>query len=272
MSARLRLVTFDILRTLDIPGARFVKPEHWFRYKDDIRAADWILFPEYWQVNSLVYGWKKRIFPSISAYHTGHDKVQMARALEAICPAHVPFTRILPATDSGIAQALDEFSFPLVAKEVRNAMGLGVYLIENRRDLLRYAADNSAMYLQEYLTIERDLRVVLVGDRVASAYWRRAAGDFRHNVARGGEVCFAGVPDTPQALVVDIAGQLGVDHAGFDLAEVDGHWYVLEFNVRFGTQALNSRGIRLGPLIEEYLYRQGGPPGEPGVPRLPEAV
>lgn len=273
MSARLSLVTFDVLRTLDIPGIHFIKPEHWFRHKDAIRAADWVLFPEYWQVNPLVYGWKKRIFPSVSSYHIGHDKVEMTRAFQAVCPAHLPHTRILPATESGVAEVLDEFAFPLVAKEIRNAMGRGVHLIENRRELMSYAERNPEMYIQEYLPIDRDLRVVYIGQRVAGAYWRRAAdGRFHNNVARGGRISFAGVPDAAPALVEDIARQLNIDHAGFDLARVDDHWYVLEFNVRFGTRALNARGIRAGPVILDYLQRQSWPPGEPGHPRLPEAV
>ncbi len=214
----MKLVTFDILRTLDIPRVEFIKPEHWFRHKDTVHGADWVLFPEYWQVNPLVYGWKKRIFPSISTYHIGHDKVEMTRAFEAVCPSHLPHTRILPATDSGIDQALEAFSFPLVGKEIRNAMGLGVHLLETRRDLLRYAARNPEMYLQEYLPIDRDLRVVIVGERVVTAYWRRAPAGFRHNVARGGEVSFSDVPDEAVGLVEDIARRLGIDHAGFDLA------------------------------------------------------
>jgi ribosomal protein S6--L-glutamate ligase len=264
----LRLVSFDALRTLDIPRARYLKPEEWFRHKELVQSADWVLFPEYWQVNPLVYAWKKRIFPSIGSYHIGHDKVEMTRAFEAVCPGHLPTTRILPATDSGIAQVLDEFTFPLVAKEIRNAMGRGVHLIEDRRGLHCYAEQNPVMYIQEYLPISRDLRVVHVGGRTVCAYWREAApGRFHTNVAQGGRVCFDGVPHAPVTLVENIAAQLGIDHAGFDLAAVDDRWYLLEFNVRFGTQALNSRGVRLGPIIMEYLQRLSFPPrdGVPGV-------
>ena len=269
----LELITFDPLRTLDIPGARYLKPEAWFRHKDLVHAAHWVLFPEYWQVNPLVYAWKKRIFPSVSSYHIGHDKVEMTRGLEAVCPAHLPMTRILPATDGGIAQVLDEFSFPMVAKEVRSSMGIGVSLIEDRRSLLRHAERHPVLYIQEYLPITRDLRVVYVGDQVVTAYWREAPpGRFHTNVAQGGAVHFDNVPPEPIAIVENAARQLGIDHAGFDLAQVDGHWYILEFNVRFGTQALNSRGIRLGPVIVDYLQRHSAPPNEPGFPRLPEAV
>ncbi len=260
----MRLVSFDALRTLGLPGVYPLKATDWFRCRDDILAADWLLFPEYWQVNALVYAWKQRIFPSISSYHLGHDKIQMTRAFESLCPHHVPFTLILPATEAGMTEALDTLGFPFVAKEVRSSMGQGVYLIESRADFHRYAAANDILYLQEYLPIQRDLRVVWVGDQVVGAYWREAPeGGFHNNVSRGGRVSFEAVPVSAIELVQQVASALGVNHAGFDVAVVDGHSYLLEFNLRFGTQALNAQGIQLAPFMLDYLARQFTPPQEP---------
>ena len=267
----MRLVSFEALRTLAIPGVLPLKATEWFRRRDDILAADWLLYPEYWQVNALVYAWKKRIFPSINSYHLGHDKIQMTRAFEALCPRNVPLTLILPATDNGVTEVLDTLSFPFVAKEARSSMGQGVHLVTSVAEMRRYAAANEVLYVQEYLPIRRDLRVVWVGDRVVGAYWREAPdGGFHHNVARGGRVSFDDIPSAALELVQQVAPSLGIDHAGFDVALVDGHCYLLEFNLRFGTEALNVRGIRLAPVILDYLERQGTPPLEPDCP-LPRA-
>ena len=250
----MRLISFDTLRTLDIPGVVNVKPADWLRRKDEIIAADVVLFPEYWQVNALIYAWKMSIFPSINSYHLGHDKIEMTRAFEALCPEHVPFTRILPSTPAALEQVLDEFSFPFVAKVVRSSMGQGVTLIESRAALHAYAQANDVLYIQERLPIHRDVRVVVIGGKAVTAYWREAQdGRFHNNVAQGGAVSFEQIPDGAIHLAERVATQLGVDHAGFDIAEVDGHFYLFEFNVRFGTDALNARGLRLGPLIVEYL-------------------
>ena len=108
----MRLITFDALRCLDIPGSRYIKPELMFRHKDEIEQADWILFPEYWQVNALVYGLQKRIFPSLATYHLGHDKIEMTRAFWAVCPEHIPQTMILPPTPGSIEQVLDQPGIP----------------------------------------------------------------------------------------------------------------------------------------------------------------
>lgn len=251
-----RLVSFDPLRTLNIPGVISLKPELWLSQQDVIKAADWILFPEYWQVNALVYGWKKKIFPSISSFHLGHDKVEMTRVFQAICPENTPFTQILAHTETAVERVLDRFCFPFVAKEVRNSMGQGVFLIENLKDFMDYAKSNSVLYVQEYLPISRDLRLVLVGAKVVAGYWRKAApGQFHNNVSRGGSVSFDDIADGAVQLVESFAQQTGINHAGFDVAEVDGHFYFLEFNIRFGTRALIDRGIRLSQYIESYLNK-----------------
>jgi len=252
-----QLVSFDPLRVWDIPGVRHVKPEAWSRQMETIRGADWLLFPEYWQLGVLAYGLRKRIFPSLSSYHLGYSKDEMTYAFQAVCPEHTPYTRILPNTDSAFEQILDEFTFPLVAKEVRNAEGRGVFLVENRRDLADYKSRNSMLYVQELLPIDRDVRVVVVGREVVTAYWRIAPPDgFHNNVAQGGEVSFDAVPGEVISLAQRVAIELDIDYAGFDVALVDGYPYLLEFNMRFGNDALRRQGIRLGPRILAYLQQQ----------------
>jgi ribosomal protein S6--L-glutamate ligase len=251
---RVKLVSFNAFRTLDIPAARYIKPELLFGQLDAVREADWILFPEYWQVNALVYGLKKRIFPSAASYHLGHDKVEMTRAFWSVCPENVPLTEICASTEANIDRILEWYGFPFVAKEVRSSMGAGVHLIENRAQLFDYAGRNDVLYIQEYLDIRRDMRIVYVGDRVVDAYWRVAEpGGFHNNVARGGQIVREPVPEEALALVGRVAQSLGVDHAGFDVAVAGGKFYLLEFNVLFGNQGLGEAGRRLGERILKYL-------------------
>ena len=253
----MRLLSFDVLRTLEFPGITHLKPEAWLGERARVMQADWLLYPQYWQVNALVYGWRRRIFPSISSYHLGHDKVEMTRVFEALAPAHTPHTLILPATPAALEQVLDTFPFPFVGKSIRSAMGEGVYRIDDRAGFLRYARDHPVLYVQELLPIERDLRVVWVGDSVLTAYWRQAPpGQFHNNVARGGRICFDDPPAEAVALVARVAAALHIDHAGFDVAVVDGHCYLLEFNVLFGTQALRQRGVAVVPAVLRYLAQQ----------------
>jgi len=259
----MRLVSFDVLHSLGISGVRYLKPAHYFRDLADVREADWILFPEYWQVNSLIYGLGKRIFPSPASYHLGHDKIEQTRALLTVAPEHVPETVILPPTAAAVDEILARFSFPFVAKQVRSSRGDGVYLIESFVDLRRYLDAAEAVYIQEYLPIHRDLRVVWLGRKVLTAYWRESGDGFRFNVARGGVINFDAVPEAALALVERVATSLGIDHAGFDVACVGSHYYILEFNILFGLEALNRQGIRCGEAILRYLEEQHDDPGKP---------
>lgn len=258
----MNLVSFNAYRSLGIPGVRYIKPEHLFREQERVRLADWVLFPETWQVNSLVYGLGARLFPALPGYHLGYDKIEMTRAFWTVCPTHVPETLILPPTPSSLEHAEACLGYPMVGKQPRNARGQGVYLLESRAELQAFAEREDRLYLQEYLPIDRDLRVVWLGDRVVTAYWRHGAeGSFHNNVARGGRVVFGPVPAEALQLVAQIASALGLDHAGFDLAQVQGHWYVLEFNLLFGNEALREAGVHLGPLIHRWLLRCGDDDG-----------
>lgn len=254
----MNIVSFDPFRTLDMPGVRPLAPKSFFQNLDTIREADWIVFPEYWQVNILTYVLQQRIFPNMATYHLGHDKVQMTRALMAVAPQHVPETYILSNSEDNQHKVVsDLFSFPFVAKDVKNSGGSGVFLIKDRKTWETYCADHPILYVQEYLPITRDMRIVVIGRKVVAGYWREQEnGRFRTNVAQGGIVSHEPVPLQALALVEWVAQQMDINHAGFDVALVDDHYYFFEFNRLFGNQGLRERGIQPSQLIYEYLLEE----------------
>lgn len=258
-------ITFNPFRTIGIPGVIYIKPEHMFREIETIRKADWILFPEYWQVPTLVYGLKKRIFPNIETIQLGYSKIDMTRALWAVCPEHVPYTEITGNTPERSIDILDAFDFPFVAKESRSSMGNGVFLINSKRDFIKYAEKNDVLYVQEYLQVDRDLRISVVGNKVIGAYWRIGGQDFHNNVAKGSLISFDNIPEAAIQLVKKVAKELNINHAGFDLMYVDGRFYFLEFNVLFGNQAFRQIGLSVEDEILEYLQIHQ-PPRSPVTP------
>lgn len=274
----MQLISFDPFRTLGFPDTRVLKPEHFFRHQDDLRQADWVLYPGYWQLNALLYGLKCRIFPSEASYRIGHDKVEMTRAFEVVAPAHTPLTLIEPNGPIQQEQLWDLMTLPFVAKHPKASMGEGVFLIQDRADWQRYCASAEVLYVQEYLPIDRDIRIVIVGDKVVSAYWRRQADQgFYNNVARGGWVSYDAVPPEAVELALQVARDLDVNHAGFDIAWVGGHPYLLEFNRLFGNQGL-AGGSELKDAILSYLCSQqprdpsGPAPAPTPLLPLPKAV
>lgn len=269
----MKLVSFDIFRTLGFPNTTVIKAEHIARHKTLLQEADWVLYPEYWQLNGLLYGLKCRIFPSEASYRIGHDKIEMTRAFELIAPANTPLTLIHGNTPEYRDLIWDTLPAPFVAKLPRASMGEGVWLIETREDWQRYCDRTPTLYAQEYLPIDRDVRVVVVGDKVVTAYWRlQSAQGFYNNVAKGGTVDLSPVPEAALTLALSLAHALEVDHAGFDIAMVGGHPYVLEFNRLFGNQGLG-KGSELRDAILEYLIKRSKPEGpERPAPVLPVAV
>lgn len=261
-----KLLTFNPFRTLGMPGISYVKPDHMFNKIDEIRASDVLLFPEKWQVNSLVYGLNKKIFPSIQSIQLGFDKIEMTRAFWSIKPDLMPYTEIAGSSKATVERILDTFPFPFVAKEVRSSMGKGVFLIRSREDFLAYAEQNDVLYVQEYLPIEKDLRVVYVGNTVVSAYWRIGGDSFHNNVAQGGKLSFHNIPEEALQLVDKTAKALGIDHAGFDVVFANGKYYFLEFNCLFGNQALVQQGIQIEKMIFNYLQEQFPPLVPPTTP------
>ncbi len=62
-------------------------------------------------------------------------------------------------------------------------------MIENRADWNRYLATSDVIQAQEYLPIDRDPRILWIGDSVFDGYWGIQSPDgFDNNVARGGQV------------------------------------------------------------------------------------
>ncbi len=264
----MQLVSFDVFRTIGFDNTLQLKPAHFFAHKAELQAADWVLFPEYWQINALIYGLKCRIFPSPASYLIGHNKIEMTRAFEAVAPEHLPTTHIAPNNPSDVERLWQLMDTPFVAKLPKASMGEGVWLIENRRDWLDYSARTDALYVQEHLPIDRDIRVVIVGNKVIAAYWRcQSDRSFHNNVARGGRVEFSAVPQAAIDLAVRVARALEIDHAGFDVAMVGGHPYLLEFNRLFGNQGIPGGGDVLRNAILTHLRTSSNPPVDPDKPR-----
>ncbi len=140
--------------------------------------------------------------------------------------------------------------YPFVLKGAHGGGGSRVWLIEDEwalkaklQTLLQYELHGRCGFvIQEFLAgLERDLRVVVIGDRLVS-YWRTSR-NFRHNVARGGEIDAESDQDLQEAgrkIVKRFCLQTGVNLAAFDLVFPAGDTgpLFLEINYTFGRTGL----------------------------------
>jgi ribosomal protein S6--L-glutamate ligase len=221
---------------------------------DLIRQADTIYYPTAFYAD-LFNAIGKKTFPSYHTYKCIQDKIKQTALFNLAAIPH-PRTRVFYGKTQK-KTITDHFQFPFIAKIARgSAMGRGVYLIRNRESLEDYIAGNRVAYIQDYLPIDRDMRVVVIGRRIVHAYWRIAPeNDFRCNVAIGAQISLEPVPDGALKLALHTAQACGWDDVGIDICRWDGAFYVLEGNMKYGREGFRKAGIDYTGLMEMMIDR-----------------
>jgi ribosomal protein S6--L-glutamate ligase len=192
-------------------------------------------------------------FPGHHDYACAQDKIRQTALFQMAGIPH-PATHVFYGKRQH-EKILSRFSLPLIAKVARgSAMGRGVHLIENAADLAVFCRDHHAAYIQEYIPVDRDIRVVVIGGRVVHAYWRHApAGDFRSNVAVGGRIVLDPVPEAALSLAVRTAGTCRWDDVGIDIISHNGSLFVIEGNMKYGREGFRQAGMDYSRMMEELI-------------------
>jgi ribosomal protein S6--L-glutamate ligase len=198
----------------------------------------------------------KKTFPSYHTYKYAQDKIKQT-ALFNLTGIQHPRTHVFYG-ERQKSRIMEMFNFPFIAKIARgSALGQGVFLIRSHSDLMRYYLMPGPAYIQEYLPIERDIRVVVVGQKAVHAYWRiPARGDHRANLGAGAIVDISAVPDQAIDLAVETARRCRWDDVGIDICRYKERYYVLEGNMKYGTLGFQQAGIDYEQLMAD-LIRQG---------------
>lgn len=243
-----RLARFPWITTLGLhPNLDDYPPEHLAL----IHRAQTIYYPTN-AFAEMFHGQGKRIFPSLESHLYDGDKIKQTTLFKLLSLPH-PRTRVFYGRQR--LEILEHFSYPFVAKKARgSARGQGVYLIQGPEDLAAYLERHQPAYIQEYLPIKGDVRVVVIGFEPVCAYWRLPPpGDFRSNVARGARVEFGGVPRAAVELAVEAARLANLDEVGLDVAMHQGRPYLLEFNVKYGHEGPRQAGLDVAELVAKKI-------------------
>lgn len=195
----------------------------------------------------------KRTFPTYHTYKFTQDKIKQSSLFRLLNIPH-PKTRVFYGNRQK-THILDHFQFPFIGKIPRgSALGRGVCLISSEQELADYVSLTHVAYIQEYLEIDRDLRVVVMGSRVIHAYWRIAPEkDFRTNIAQGGEISLDNIPEEALDLALDTAKECRFDDVGLDICFARGRYWVLEANMKYGKEGFRKAKIDYYQLIEEMI-------------------
>lgn len=195
----------------------------------------------------------KETFPSFHTYKFAQDKIKQTAMFNMLGIPH-PKTKIFYGKQQK-QTILDFFEFPFIAKKARgSAKGVGVHLIQNTEDLSRYLKNKEPAYIQEYLPIDRDMRIIIIGKTIRLAYWRIAGPDnFKTNLSQGGTAGFDPLPPKALDLALETASKCGWDDVGIDIIEHDNDFYVLEGNMKYGTKGFCSAGINYKEMLANLI-------------------
>ena len=223
-----------------------------------IKNASAIILPQtvememYWLCTELC----PQVFPNYDLRFQWEGKMGDTFAFWAYGLKH-PHTLVFPRVETlrgehyNMEHTVPELPpYPFVMKGAHAGEGKQVWLINNKEELetklqvlLRYELHGSSGFvIQEYLaSLERDLRVVVIGNQVFS-YWRKAQA-FLHNVAQGGEIDAASDPELQEVgreKVKQFCRRSGINLAAFDLIFPGGEVepFFLEINYTFGRTGL----------------------------------
>jgi ribosomal protein S6--L-glutamate ligase len=217
-----------------------------------INRAEKIYYPTTFYAD-LFDAMGKKTFPSYHTYKFAQDKIKQTALFQMLKIPH-PRTRVFYGKRQK-GQILEYFDFPFIGKIPRgSAQGRGVFLIRNRAELDTFCALPDPAYIQEFFKFDRDVRAVVIGDKVVLAYWRVAAtGEFRCNISAGARVCLDIIPKEILDLALFTAKACGWNDVGIDICEYKGRYYVLEANVKYGKEGFLKFGIDYYQLMEDLI-------------------
>jgi ribosomal protein S6--L-glutamate ligase len=217
-----------------------------------ILEADKIYYPSTFYAD-LFDAMGKSIFPSYHNYKCVQDKIKQTTLFEMLRIPH-PRTKVYYGKHQQ-KSITEDFRFPFVAKIPRgSALGRGVFLVHDQKGLKDYLDLSNVAYIQEYLDIDRDIRVVVIGNKVVHGYWRVAPeGEFRSNLSQGGTVRLDNIPSEAKDLALHVAALCRWNDVGIDICVHRGKFYVLEGNMKYGKEGFRAAGIDYIRLMEGLI-------------------
>ncbi len=158
---------------------------------------------------------------------------------------------------------------PVVLKLLEGTQGIGVILAPDPNvalaviETLQSTSQN--VLIQSFIAESkgRDIRALVVGDRVVAAMRRKAEGDeFRSNVHRGGRTEGIKLDADYERTAVQAAQIMGLRVAGVDMLESNDGPLVMEVNSSPGLEGIETATeLDVAGAIIDYIANQTGFPG-----------
>lgn len=170
-----------------------------------------------------------KLFNSARSIAVTDDKMATHIALSNIgidMPVTVSAPLMYRGEDDGafIDKLLTVLHFPIIVKECHGSFGSQVYIAGNVDELteLRARLKNKPHIYQQFIesSVGRDVRLIVIGNRVIAAMERRNEENFKSNIEQGGRGYAIDIASLNTAFIetaVKAVASLGLDYAGVDL-------------------------------------------------------
>ena len=150
---------------------------------------------------------------------------------------------------------------PVIIKLLEGTQGIGVILADSVKIaeaiIETLHSTNHNVLVQKFIAESRgrDIRAIVVGDRVVAAMRRTASGDeFRSNVHRGGTAEAVELPASFHETAIRAAQIMGLRIAGVDLLEGTDGPLVLEVNSSPGLEGIEgATGLDVAGAMIDYI-------------------
>lgn len=205
-----------------------------------------------------------RLFNPLEAIALCDDKIKSYQALEGLPLPRTIYgpKRYHPYENPDFAQRVLSILGPkVIVKESTGSFGQQVHLAQGLDQLVPLLKNLScrSYLIQEYIeeSMGRDLRVVLVGDQVLGGMERSNQGDFRANIALGGQG--RAVSLSPEEIVLAKAchRRLGLFFSGVDLLYSKEGPLVCEVNSNLSYLGFSkATGLPVGKIILKAILKE----------------
>ena len=153
-----------------------------------------------------------------------------------------------------------QLGYPIVIKHAFGSLGKGVFKADTRKSLEELAEQVKLLphLYQKYISPScgKDLRVIVVGERVLGGILRQSTGDFRSNIGLGGKAEAKDVPAAVCEYALKAARILKLDYCGIDFLVDDGGYLLCEVNSNAFFDAFEkATGVNVAAAYAEYMVK-----------------
>ena len=159
-------------------------------------------------------------------------------------------------------EIIKKLGFPMVVKKVYGSLGEGVFLAQNKEELIALYKEicHSPVLFQRYVSSSkgRSIRVIVIDGKVFGAFIRKNGGDFRSNFGATAGSEKLENSDKYIRFASKIAEKLEIEYAGIDLLDDDnGDIVMCEINSNaFFEEFEKTTGLNVAKAFAEMVVRK----------------